>query len=54
MSPPMDSSEDKSSNLSGLEEWHIGLISFGILFVIFCCMFTVMVSCYRHIIISSY
>ena len=51
-SPPTNSL-DKSSDLSGLEEWHIGLISFGILFVLFCCIFTVMVSRYQHIIIMN-
>ena len=53
-SPPTNSL-DKSSDLSGLEEWHIGLISFGILFVLLCCIFTVMVSLsrYQHIIIMN-
>lgn len=35
---------DQSSNLSGLEEWQIGLISFGALSLVFCCIFTIMVS----------
>lgn len=36
--------EDQSSDLSGLEVWHIGVISFGALFLAFCCIFTLMVS----------
>ena len=41
-SPPTNA--DQSSDLNGLEEWHIGLISFGTVFTLFCCMFTLMVS----------
>ena len=42
-SPPTNV-EDQSNNLSGLEVWHIGAISFGALSVVFCCMLTLMVS----------
>ena len=41
-SPPTNA--DQSSDLSGLEEWHIGAISFGAISLLFCCMFTLMVS----------
>lgn len=42
-SPPTNVA-DQSSDLSGLEVWHIGVISFGALFLAFCCIFTLMVS----------
>ena len=42
-SPPTNV-EDQSNNLSGLEVWHIGVISFGALSLAFCCMLTLMVS----------
>lgn len=35
---------DQSGDLSGLEEWHIAVISFGVIALLFCFMLTLMVS----------
>lgn len=43
-SSPTNVDVDQSSDLSGLEEWHIAAISFGALSFLFCSMLTLMVS----------
>jgi len=43
-SPNDNNRVDQSSNLSGLKEWHIGVITFGGLSLLFCSMFIPMVS----------
>ena len=42
--------EDQSNDLSGLEIWHIGVISFGALSLAFCCVLTLMVSSTYYIV----
>lgn len=45
--------DNQSSNLGGLKEWHIGIITIGVLLVVLSCILILMVSCSAAIHIAN-